>query len=389
MGVRVSSGTGDRGEDRFEWPPRTENRDRVSPGLGSASTFVSSNAPDRLPETWSFTAPSTREPGGSKPTSPTARLSGRQPSTRSQGSVPGRLWRKPFSLVGFAICALAVGGTCWYLGQRTPEGPAGTRTNLVQTSATAASPGLATQTASHPARHSAVSTRPGSGAGIVETRSAARHPAAAATGTLLIKSEPAGASITIDGRPSGVTPTTLRHVIAGDHRISLTRGAVTIDQSARVEDGATVTVVASLRAPSVGSGWVAVRSPLELDVVESGELLGTTRSPRIMLQEGQHTLELSNTAVGYHGAAQVRIVSGEVIPLSVALPSSVVHVNAIPWAEVWIDGKRIGETPIGNLPMEVGAHEVLFRHPELGEKTVSTLVKAGVPTRVTADLRVP
>ena len=56
-------------------------------------------------------------------------------------------------------------------------------------------------------------------------------------------------------------------------------------------------------------------------------------------------------------------------------------------AEVWIDGKSAGETPIGNLALGIGPHNIVFRHPELGEKTVSTVVKAGVPTRVTVDLR--
>ena len=31
-------------------------------------------------------------------------------------------------------------------------------------------------------------------------------------------------------------------------------------------------------------------------------------------------------------------------------PPGTLHINAVPWAEVWIDGERIGETPIGNLP---------------------------------------
>jgi hypothetical protein len=205
----------------------------------------------------------------------------------------------------------------------------------------------------------------------------------------VIKSEPEGARILLDGRTSGVTPATFRQVVAGEHRIALTHGALQITQVARVERGATVTVVASLQAPSIGSGWVAATSPLELDVLEGGELLGTTRSRRIMLQEGQHTLEFSNAEIGYRGAADVRIVAGEVTPLRITLPSSVVHVNAIPWAEVWIDGQRMGETPIGNLQMDVGVHEVRFRHPELGEKPVSIMVKPGAPTRVTANLRMP
>jgi eukaryotic-like serine/threonine-protein kinase len=76
-----------------------------------------------------------------------------------------------------------------------------------------------------------------------------------------------------------------------------------------------------------------------------------------------------------------------VTTFSVPLPTGTVHVNAVPWAEVWIDGKRVGETPIGNLSIAIGPHELVFRHPELGEKTVLTVVKPGAPTMIATDLR--
>ena len=45
--------------------------------------------------------------------------------------------------------------------------------------------------------------------------------------------------------------------------------------------------------------------------------------------------------------------------------------NAQPWADVWVDGERVGETPIGNVAVPIGPHEVVFRHPQLGEQVVS------------------
>ena len=56
------------------------------------------------------------------------------------------------------------------------------------------------------------------------------------------------------------------------------------------------------------------------------------------------------------------------------IPRVAVSINAIPWAEVWIANERLGETPIGNLPLRIGPHEVVFRHPELGERRVVTTV---------------
>ena len=62
-------------------------------------------------------------------------------------------------------------------------------------------------------------------------------------------------------------------------------------------------------------------------------------------------------------------------------------VNAVPWAEVWVDGDRVGETPLGNVPVALGVHDVLFRHPELGEQRQTVTVTLAGPARVSADLR--
>ena len=68
-------------------------------------------------------------------------------------------------------------------------------------------------------------------------------------------------------------------------------------------------------------------------------------------------------------------------------PKGTVAVNAVPWAEVWIDGDRIGETPIGNLSLPIGPHEIVFRHPELGELHHAVTVTLNTPARVSVDLR--
>jgi hypothetical protein len=47
----------------------------------------------------------------------------------------------------------------------------------------------------------------------------------------------------------------------------------------------------------------------------------------------------------------------------------------------------MGETPIGNLSMSVGPHEIVFRHPELGEQRHAVTVTAGAPARLSVDLR--
>jgi serine/threonine-protein kinase len=82
----------------------------------------------------------------------------------------------------------------------------------------------------------------------------------------------------------------------------------------------------------------------------------------------------------------VEIVAGKTARVPVALPKGIAHLNATPWAEVWVDGAKVGDTPIGNLQLTVGPHEIVFKHPELGERSHAATVKVGEPLRLSVDL---
>jgi hypothetical protein len=174
---------------------------------------------------------------------------------------------------------------------------------------------------------------------------------------------------------------------------SQTPDATALKPNPESSERATVPVpVAPITRPKAqkrtgGPGWIVITSPLDLDVFEGDVLLGSTKSQRVMLSPGPHTLRLRNDATGYEGTQRLRITSGRGTRVRIKLPMSQVHVNALPWAEVWIDGRAVGETPIGNLTLPIGPHEVEFRHPTLGQKTLSTVVKAGVLTRLSTDMR--
>ena len=158
-------------------------------------------------------------------------------------------------------------------------------------------------------------------------------------------------------------------------------------QTVRVDPGAVVSLVAPMHASASASGWLSLESPIDLDVFEEGTLLGTSRSSRILVQAGRHALQLVNEQFNFREMRQVRVEAGTVLRIPVEMPEAIVQVNASPWAEVWVDGKHVGQTPIGRLSLAIGSHEVVFRHPKLGEKRMTAFVKAGATTRVTADLR--
>jgi hypothetical protein len=130
-----------------------------------------------------------------------------------------------------------------------------------------------------------------------------------------------------------------------------------------------------------------VKAPFSLEIREQGRLLGTTDTDRLMMAAGRHDIELVNESLGYRATRTVQVPPGKVAAISLDLPNGVVNLNATPWAEVWIDGQRVGETPIGNLQVAIGPHEVVFKHPQFGEKRHAISVTLSGPVRLSVDMK--
>jgi hypothetical protein len=149
---------------------------------------------------------------------------------------------------------------------------------------------------------------------------------ATATGELLVRTEPLGAAVTVDGNYVGRSPVSVPDLAPGP----------------------------------LGGG------------VQGGS---GTQSGRVCCEGGR-------------GAAlAVQVSAGQTLTLKPTWPRGAMAINAIPWAEVFVDNTRVGETPIGNFAVPIGAHEVIFRHPELGERRMSVTVSVGEPVKVGVDLR--
>jgi hypothetical protein len=203
------------------------------------------------------------------------------------------------------------------------------------------------------------------------------------TGRLEIETQPAGARILIDGKPAGESPVALDGIAAGRHTVTFVTSSGSVKRTVRIEAGRT----AKLDVP-IFSGWVGVYAPFVLDVVEGGHVIGTTEEPRILLSPGKHELTLVNRELGYSSAQTVDIEPGEVKSISID-PRGHVSLNATPWAEVWIDGRKVGDTPVANLELPLGVREVTFRHPQFGERRVTVTVKGNTPAAISIDMSKP
>jgi hypothetical protein len=208
------------------------------------------------------------------------------------------------------------------------------------------------------------------------------------SGQLQVQSRPAGARVVVDGVDRGVAPVTVSNLTPGDHEVVLQAGTASVRQVVNVQAGGTASVVAPVEdAAGPVSGWVAIDAPVTVQVREGGTLIGTSDADRLMMAAGRHELEISNELLGYKTTRVVQVPAGKVAELAVTLPSGTVNLNASPWAEVWIDGQRVGETPIGNLSVPIGPHEVVFRNPQLGEKRHAISVSLAAPVRLSVDMK--
>ena len=133
------------------------------------------------------------------------------------------------------------------------------------------------------------------------------------------------------------------------------------------------------------SGWLTVTSPFLVQILDDGKEVGTSASPRVALPAGDRTLVLVNAALEFREERQVKVVARKKTVLAIDGPTGILHVNARPWAEVWIDGRRVGETPLGNVTLPIGKHEVVFRHPGHPEKLTTVTVGARSAARVTME----
>lgn len=211
--------------------------------------------------------------------------------------------------------------------------------------------------------------------------------AAPATGALQVVSDPRGAAVSVDGVDRGVTPLVIGQLTPGDHEVVVRTSAGVQRRTVTVASGATASLVLSGTAPAVTSGWIAVNSTLPVQIFEDGRLIGTSEIDRVMLPSGSHTLELAADALGFRTRRTVTITPAQTTSISVNVPQAPLSINAVPWAEVWIDGRRVGETPMANVMLPIGAREVTFRHPQLGEKRVNVAVTLNDPARVSVDMR--
>jgi hypothetical protein len=208
------------------------------------------------------------------------------------------------------------------------------------------------------------------------------------TGSLSVVSDAAGSTVIVDGTERGQTPLTIRDLTAGRHDVLVRNANTTYQRSVQVEAGGTASLVVGAAPTGTASwGWISVSAPFAVQVLEGGRVVGTSEIERIMLSPGNHQLDFVSDTFGFRQSQRVTIAAGRGAPVSLTIPRVSMNINALPWAEVYVDGSRIGDTPLANVMQTLGDHEIVFRHPQLGEKRQVTRVTLSDSLRVSVDMR--
>ena len=106
-----------------------------------------------------------------------------------------------------------------------------------------------------------------------------------------------------------------------------------------------------------------------------------------MMAAGRHDLELVNETLGYRVTRVVQVPPGKVASLAIDLPKGVVQFERVAVGRS-LDRRPARRRDADRQPgVPIGPHEVVFRHPQFGEKRHAISVTPSAPVRLSVDMK--
>jgi hypothetical protein len=162
------------------------------------------------------------------------------------------------------------------------------------------------------------------------------------TGSVVVKSTPAGATVLVDGKDYGGTPLTIRDLALGAHRVQVARdGFVTVER--RVTIATTKPQTLTMQLARARSVVPAVTKPSATAVP----------TPAVAGGRGPGPLIVESRPAG---------------------------------AKVFVDGRLVGTTPTSVAGIAAGEHAVRLEHEGYRDWSSSVRIEGSEPSRVTASL---
>lgn len=218
-------------------------------------------------------------------------------------------------------------------------------------------------------------------------------------GSITVNSVPSGATVTLDGSSSQITPATFYNVATGSHSLHVTlSGYQPWSRTVTVSAGQNTPVTASLTQvpPNTGSIYM-VTTPQGASAYVDGVYYGITPALATGLAAGSHQVRLS-LAGFQEWIGNVNVVGGSTTTvtqtLHVATPTPThapgtgsIAVSSNPsGAQVFLDNVYAGITPLTISPVTAGSHSLLIKQPGYADWQATETVQSGRVTQVDATL---
>jgi serine/threonine-protein kinase len=224
-------------------------------------------------------------------------------------------------------------------------------------------------------------------------------PPAPPPAELRVTSDPPGLDVYVDGERVGPAPLVLTLPSGEPHRIELRGdGGVLSSEEVTLEPGAPSTLELAPDPPRLASLRI-VTVPESATVRVDGEERGQTPIA-IEIEPGEHEVEVS--ADGYEPQSAIASLSNanETATLSFVLieepvvrtgprrprPTGTLVIATTPWSEVYLGGRRLGTTPLGNVRLPAGRHTLTLRAQGRPPRRHSVTIRADEETRVRLTL---
>jgi hypothetical protein len=202
-------------------------------------------------------------------------------------------------------------------------------------------------------------------------------PDAGARGGLRITTNPPGGRVAVNGGPPVLAPLRVANLKPGTHRVTAEGPFGPMHVEAAVKAGEVLPLVVQT------AGWLKVHAPFELQITERGRVFGSSKDGAVLVPAGRHHFDLINTKLAVKARYFFDVPPGATIPIYFEEPLGMLNLTSDEPAEVLVDGKPAGHTPLTGVATPLGEHEVVFRHPRLGDVRYTVLVTLAAPVRIT------
>ncbi len=137
-----------------------------------------------------------------------------------------------------------------------------------------------------------------------------------------------------------------------------------------------------------GFGEFFLKTSVTVKVYIDNKFYGYTPLEGIILLAGFHDLRLVNEEYSIDDKRQIYIENGIPLEQELALGHfGSISINAVPWADVYVDEKYVGQTPIANLRLVAGTHEIKFINPKYPIKRRSVEIIEGSNISISVEMK--